>query len=395
MLMVAPGCVAANSSAVEEDQPEPEKTVQPEKSGLPDISIRLEKIAGGLFEPVNVAVPPGDNDRIFIVDRPGRIQIVKNGELQVKLFLDIRDRVESGFGEQGLLDLVFHPDFQNNGFFYINFSDIHSGGSTVIARFSVDPNDPEIANPDSFKSIITFDQPRANHNGGELEFGPDGCLYIGTGDGGGGGDPFQSGQNLQTYLGKILRIDIDTPDNVPYSIPPDNPFVDNPDAFDEIWAWGLRNPWKFTFDIDTGDLYIADVGQNTYEEIDFQPAGSPGGENYGWNMMEGFHCFPISDDPCDTFGTLPIFEYDHRLGCSVTGFGVYRGDEYPDLNGVYFFGDFCSGRIWGLNRDDSGEWIATELLQQNIQFTGACTDHNGDLYVVTFGDPALWKIVGT
>jgi glucose/arabinose dehydrogenase len=269
-----------------------------------------------------------------VLEKPGRIRVVKDNALTPIPFLDITDRVGSSQSEQGLLGLAFHPDFTKNGFLYLNYTDLQ--GDTVVSRFAVS-GDPDQVDPASEMVLLKLPQPAANHNGGHLAFGPDGYLYIGTGDGGAAGDRFGNGQNGRTLLGAMLRLDV--AGGQPYTVPPDNPFVGNQDVRDEIWALGLRNPWRYSFDRQTGDLYIADVGQNQYEEVNIQLAGNPGGQNYGWPIMEATHCFPAGQacDPTDL--TLPVAEYDHSQGCSVTGGYVYRGQEYPMLTGIYLFGD--------------------------------------------------------
>ena len=276
-------------------------------------TIQLEQVAFGFTSPVTVTNADDGSGRLFIVQQPGQVLILINGTILPTPFLDISDLV-SCCGEQSLLGLAFHPDYANNGFFYVDYTD--NAGNTVVARYTVSAKDPNVGDPDSAYAILTQAQPFPNHNGGQITFGPDGYLYIALGDGGSGGDPQENGQNLQTWLGKILRVDINS-DGFPgdpnrnYAVPPDNPFVGDPNALDEIWAYGVRNPWRFSFDRETGDLFIADVGQNSWEEIDFQPAASTGGENYGWDVLEGMHCF--EDDPpgsCNQFlnggSTLPV-----------------------------------------------------------------------------------------
>jgi glucose/arabinose dehydrogenase len=239
--------------------------------------------------------------------------------------------------------------------------------------------------------LLRIDQPAANHNGGQLQFGPDGYLYIGMGDGGRAGDPWGNAQNPDVLLGKLLRIDV--AGEGAYRIPPDNPFVDRSNVRPEIWALGLRNPWRYSFDAMTQDFYVADVGQNTYEEVDFQSAGSGGGENYGWDVMEGRHCFEPASG-CDTTGlVLPVAEYDHSLGCSITGGYVYRGSRYPALNGVYFFGDYCSGRIWGLRRQDGGRWQMALLQESGVTISSFGEDAGGELYVLNYGDGMIYRLI--
>ena len=256
-------------------------------------TIQLEQVASGLNLPVTVTNAGDGSGRIFIVQQTGEIRILSGGTLLPTPFLDISALV-SCCGEQGLLGLAFHPDYATNGFFYVDYTNV--AGDTVVARYEVSATDPNVADPTSAQTVLTQDQPFSNHNGGQLAFGPDGYLYIALGDGGSGGDPQENGQNLQTWLGKILRVDINGDDfpgdpNRNYAVPPDNPFVGDPNALDEIWAYGVRNPWRCTFDRVTGDFFIADVGQNAWEEINFQPASSAGGENYGWDVLEGMHCF--------------------------------------------------------------------------------------------------------
>lgn len=344
----------------------------------PEDRVRLELLSSELDDPVGLVHAGDGSGRLFVVERPGRVRIVEAGGTLGPVFLDIAERVGSAGPEQGLLGLAFHPNFKGNGFFYVNYTD--TGGNTKISRF-VAPTGPGSVDPATERVILGLTQPAANHNGGQLAFGPDGYLYIGTGDGGGGGDPLGNGQNGQTLLGALLRLDADTA--LPYAVPADNPFVGNGAVRDEIWALGLRNPWRFSFDRVTGDLFVADVGQNAFEEVNFQPASSLGGENYGWAIMEGLHCFP-SGTTCQTEGlTLPVHEYDHSQGCSVTGGYVYRGSEFPFMAGVYLFGDFCSGRIWGLFPGE-GEARGTvlELGQFNILITSFGEDESGELYVL-------------
>lgn len=298
--------------------------------------VHLQLFADGLKNPLYATAPAGDS-RVFIVEQPGRIRIVKDGGLRTRPFLDITDRVKSG-GERGLLSVAFHPDYAANGFFFVNYTDLR--GDTHVERYSV-TRDADVADPGSGKLILKVEQPFANHNGGHIQFGPDGMLYIAMGDGGSGGDPQGNGQNRSTLLGDLLRIDVDHGD--PYAIPPDNPFVKEKEMRGEIWAWGLRNPWRFAFDRASGLIYIADVGQNKYEEIDIADAAR-GGLNYGWNIMEGSHCYNAA--VCMAEGlTPPVIEYGHREGCSVIGGYVYRGAAIPGIAGSYFYADYCLGWI--------------------------------------------------
>jgi glucose/arabinose dehydrogenase len=345
-------------------------------------------VTGGLEQPVAIAHAGDGSGRLFALEKPGRIRIVQDGALREAPFLDISGQVGSGGSEQGLLGLAFHPRYAQNGLFYVNYTD--RDGNTVVARFSVS-GDANRGDPGSQAVILRQEQPAGNHNGGHLAFGSDGYLYIGLGDGGGAGDRYGNGQNGATFLGAMLRIDVDG--GQPYAIPADNPFVGNAAVRDEIWAIGLRNPWRYSFDRRTGDLYIADVGQNVYEEIDFQPAGSGGGQNYGWPIMEGRHCYPDSA-ACQQQGlVLPVFEYDHSQGCSVTGGYVYRGQAFPGLRGIYIFGDYCSGRLWGLVRDGSGQWQAAQVGQVEGLLTSFGEDEAGELYVVDMSGGSLYRLV--
>lgn len=325
----------------------------PAPAGWPRIS--LSRVAGGFVQPVHVAHAGDGSDRIFVVEQAGRIRILDNGVVLPLPFLDISAKVVC-CGEQGLLSVAFPPGFASKRYFYVNYTGIPVAPAavapTVIARYRVSAGNANVADPASEEVILTIPQPFANHNGGQLAFGPDNNLYIGMGDGGGGGDPMGNAQNPGTLLGKLLRIDVES-GAAPYGIPPTNPFRGLAGHREETWALGLRNPWRFSFDRGTGDLYIGDVGQSAVEEIDVQPAGSPGGRNYGWNVMEGTGCF--NGAACNPAGlTLPVAAYDHSQGCSVTGGMVYRGSAFPALQGIYFYGDYCTGRIWGLRKNGAG-----------------------------------------
>ena len=341
---------------------------------------RLEVVVSGLDNPVHLTAPAGDA-RLFIVEQPGRIRVFRNGRLLDEPFLDIVSRVGSG-GERGLLSMAFHPRYAENGYFFVNYTD--RAGDTQIERYRVS-GDADRADGGSAKTILTIDQPYSNHNGGHILFGPDGMLYVGTGDGGGGGDPQGNGQNLQALLGKILRIDVDTGD--PYAVPADNPFASGTGAQRrEIWAVGLRNPWRMAFD--DGVLYIADVGQNQWEEINVAPAGQ-GGLNYGWNIMEGAHCYRASS--CDRSGLLePALEYDHGDGCSVTGGLVYRGSRFPGLSGHYFYADYCEGWVRSFRYADGAVRDRREWgFGDHGQVLSFGADAEGELYVLTAGGDVL------
>ena len=346
-------------------------------------SISLEPLVSGLERPTYLTDASDDSGRLFVTEQPGRIRIIQKGQLLDQPFLDITDRVSSDANERGLLSVAFSPNYTSNGQFFVYYVR-QQDEAVTIARFTVSANDPNMADPNSETILLTIDHPVSNHNGGQLQFGPDGYLYIGVGDGGGQGDQhgqFGNWQNRNVLLGKLLRLDVSGAQA--YAIPPSNPFVNIKDVRPEIWAYGLRNPWRFSFDRVTHDLYIADVGQDLYEEIDLQSASSKGGENYGWRSMEGLHCYNPSSG-CDQSGmVLPIAEYNHAYGgCAITGGYVYRGTQYPALNDLYFFADYCSGKIWSLQRDASGQWPMTERLDSGVLITSFGEDQAGELYVV-------------
>lgn len=347
----------------------------------------FERIASGLAAPV--AITHAGDSRLFITLQDGRVVIWDGTTVRPEPFLDIRDRVSSG-GERGLLSIAFHPRYRENRWFFVNYTDLQ--GDTVVARFSVSA-DPDRADPSSFRQILFVDQPFQNHNGGQLQFGPEGYLYIGMGDGGSGGDPGNRAQNLNDLLGKMLRIDVD---GDAYAIPSSNPFVGQAGRRAEIWASGLRNPWRFSFDRVTGDLWIADVGQQQWEEVNVQPSTSPGGENYGWRRMEGTRCYEPSSNCNDGSLVLPVAEYNHSLGCSVTGGYVYRGGRSPRLHGTYLFGDLCSGRIWGTVRNASTGQATTRVLADTpFSITTFGEDASGEIYVTDYNGGTIDRIVDT
>ena len=310
---------------------------------------------------------------------------------QADVFLDIRGRVSYG-GEEGLLGLAFHPDYENNGYFYVNYT-APNPLRTVIARFSVSLDNPNIANPNSEVVLLEIPQPYSNHNGGQLRFGPDGYLYIATGDGGSGGDPQNNSQNRTTLLGNILRIGVDNPsDGRNYGIPPDNPYVGNTLGYhEEIYAYGFRNPWRFSFDKVTSDLWVADVGQDLWEEIDIVSKGG----NYGWHIMEGNHCF--NPNPCDMTGLeLPIWEYNHTVGQSITGGFVYRGRRNPELYGKYIYADFNTGIIWALDYYNRQTPVETELLRAaTFAIATFGMDENNELYICYYSSGKIHRFVST
>ena len=430
----------------------PSEVAQPGGDLPGDPQVQLVKVASGLADPINVAAPRDGSGRIFVVERGGKIRIVDQaGTLLPEPFLDLSDAqgansVMYAFLEQGLLGLAFHPDFANNGLFYTNSTNLLRSGDRLVVQYKVSADDPNKADPNSGLIVLFGEQPYPNHIGGDIQFGPDGYLYIGVGDGGLEGDPLDAGQDLTTQLGKMLRIDVapavamatggDPGEALvggrAYDIPADNPFVAadilinlfglsgdeaedafaglHPKALPEIWGFGLRNPWQFSFDRETGDLWIGDVGQNFWEEIDMEPAGSGGGWNYGWKFLQGSHCFPNSVDPdCPKVGVLPVAEYSHidqeTGGCTVIAMGVYRGQEAASLNGIHFNSDFCSGRIWGLAPSDDGSWQYEVLLDTQLFATGAGESESGELYLTdcvcgyaeatgqTSTDGNLWKLV--
>jgi hypothetical protein len=350
----------------------------------PTRGLALETVATGLDHPLYLAAPRGDA-RLFVVEQPGRIRIISGGRLLARPFLDLTDRVRDG-GERGLLSVAFHPDYARNGFFYVDYTDRH--GDTAIERYTVS-RDPDLADKTSAVRVLSIEQPYANHNGGLVAFAPDGMLWIGMGDGGSGGDPHGNGQNPQALLGKMLRLDVDH--GRPYAIPRDNPFAGRRDARPEIWAMGLRNPWRYSFDRVAGEVYIADVGQNLWEEVDVAPIGA-GGLNYGWNRMEGLHAFrPVEGD--GTRLTAPVLEYGHHEGCSVTGGLVYRGARIPALRGHYLFSDYCSGWLRSF-RYDHGQ--ATDLREwQGVQTASVSSfgeDAAGEAYIVSL-DGSIFRVV--
>jgi glucose/arabinose dehydrogenase len=353
----------------------------PETSPAPLPPVALEEVVGDLASPLDLQQPDDGSNRLFVVEQAGRIRVVADGALLDPPFLDIRDRVASG-GETGLLGLAFHPAYAANGRFFVNYTRTAGGQlQSVIAELRADPAGANVADP-SETVLLTVDQPFANHNGGQLHFGPDGFLYVALGDGGGGGDPLGNAQRLDTLLGKLLRIDVDGA--APYAIPPDNPFAETT-ARGEIWAYGLRNPWRFSFDRATGRLFCGDVGQSTREEVDLIV---PGG-NYGWSVLEGALCFPPPAAECDPTGFVaPIDEYGNDQGRTVIGGYVYRGARIAGLDGAYVFGDFVSGRVFAL-REAGGGWRRDELLDTDRLISAFGQDRAGEIYVVDIGGGAV------
>ncbi|MBA2448163.1 MAG: PQQ-dependent sugar dehydrogenase [Chloroflexi bacterium] len=352
-------------------------------------TLQLQPVASGISEPVFVTHAPDGSGRLFVVERGGRIKIVQQGQVQ-GTFLDVSAAITTSNGEQGLLGLAFHPNYARagqagHGRFVIGYTsagplatsctDTTVGRSAnSVARYQVSATNPSQADPATARVLVSIPDPFGNHNGGMVGFGPDGHLYVSTGDGGSAGDPCNNAQNLESLLGKILRLNVDG--NGGYTIPSDNPFVGKPGR-DEIWAYGLRNPWRFSFDRETGDLFIGDVGQGSREEINHQPRGQ-GGANYGWKPVEGSICYVSGCNPA--LYSPPISDYDHSLGCSVTGGYLYRGSLAPSLRGQYVFGDYCSGRIWSLQKVGS-IWSRTLLLDTAYGITSFGEDEAGELYM--------------
>ncbi len=370
--------------------------------------LRVLKLADGFHKPVYLTAPENNSDTLFIVEQHGVVQSFTNGEEAASPLLNIRQRVHQPKmpgDERGLLGFALHPQFSKNGRIFVNY--VNKKDSTVISEFKVAPI-TIVANSSNEKIIIKFKQPYSNHNGGQLAFGPDGFLYIAVGDGGYAGDPHENGQNVETIFGSILRIDVDS--KPPYEIPVDNPFFNKKGARKEIWCYGLRNAWRFSFDAETGDLYFGDVGQSSWEEIDYLPAKTSG-VNFGWNKMEGAHCYPPGED-CKKDGlALPIFEYPNNAnymktligwdqndaqGCSVTGGYVYRGSQIPELYGHYIFGDYCTGKVWSFKVKDGtsqnyAEWNL-KGLKEDLYLSSFGEDGKGELYIVNHTG-SIYKLV--
>ena len=367
----------AAAAACDTQGPDP---IVPGNPPVPATGARLQEVASGLAMPVFLTAPVGDENRLFVVEKPGRIRIIKNGALLPTPFLDIASKVSNG-SEQGLLGLAFHPGYSGNGRFVVNYT--NTSGDTRVAVYRVSA-DPDRADAASEEVLLAVDQPFSNHNGGMVVFGPDGKLYIGLGDGGSGGDPQDNGQNRNSLLGKILRLDVSPTGQA--TVPADNPFVGQQGARPEIWSFGLRNPWRFSFDRSTGDLYIADVGQNAREEVNVSSSQQQRGRgvNYGWNIMEGTACF--SGSGCNMSGLiLPVAEYGHGDGCSVTGGYVYRGPAATTYSGHYFYGDYCGGwirsfRFTGSAAAEHREWTGLNTGSQLLSFG---EDTRGEVYVLT------------
>jgi glucose/arabinose dehydrogenase len=405
------------------------------------VPIALVKVADGLVDPIDVSAPNDGSGRLFVCERHGLVRVIKDGKLLPKPALDLKDKTLSSFLEEGLYAVEFHPDFKTNKKVYVSYADLWFNGATLLMEFKMSAKNPDVIDPETGRVIMQIDFPYCNHHGGKMKFGKDGYLYVGVGDGGWEGDVINAGQDLHTWLGKMLRIDVNksTADRA-YDIPKDNPFITplqqmtlfgvseeafskvHPKAKPEIWSYGIRNPWTFSFDRKTGDLYIADIGQNHWEEVNMQPASSKGGENYGWKFMCGSHPFPlilkkgpdgketaVEPENAPRVGVLPIAEFSHvDQGICVIGLGVYRGKDYPALDGTYFTADWGTGKVWGLKRDASNKWQMQELLDLDVALrpTSGGEDEAGNIYLThataNYGGPvdpttsergALWKIV--
>lgn len=360
--------------------------VLPLSAQLP-VRLRLDRVATLVNNCSDIQVPRDGSGRIFLVQQNGLIRVLKNGTLLDAPFLDIRSRLAFG-GEQGLLGLAFPPFYAQKGWFYVNYT--NRSGATTVSRFLLNPSSPDLADPASERVLLTISQPFANHNGGQIQFGPDGMLYIGMGDGGSANDPQGNGQNNRSLLGKMLRID--TESNIArYEVPDSNPFAKSSAYVPEIWATGMRNPWRFSFDSDTGDLWIADVGQGRFEEINYQPASSKGGENYGWNTMEGASCL---NPGCSTAGlTLPVWTYNHNIGSSITGGFVYRGSKFPLLRGAYIYGDYVTARVWALRRNGNS-FVSDEIAALGSSFAISTfgQDEDGELLIANYKNGEIHRI---
>jgi glucose/arabinose dehydrogenase len=446
-VMLAAACLAP--AAAQQIPSSPDQVARPGGTIPGAMKLALVKVADGFHDPVGVTAANDGSGRIFVVERVGRIRVVdKDGKVNAEPLLDLTNfnplgsDVQTGFVEQGLWSVALHPRFKENGYIYVHYASLPFNGASMIVRFTVDPGSPDRITKEqltkSAKVLMNIPQPYYNHYGGMIAFGPDGKLYIGKGDGGWEGDPLNAGQDLNVLWAKILRIDVDTPDDVPYEVPKDNPYAraDVPQLMSlfgitekgfsanqiksrpETWAYGLRNPYSFHFDRVSGDLFIADVGQNHWEEIDWQPASSKGGENYGWKFNQGSHCHPITgpDQKCPIVGVLPVAEYPHQepypgaeklktgWGCSAQGLGVAN---YAGMQKTYLVGDWCSGRLFGVAWDSgASKWTMQELLQTALQFTAGTVDADGNVLALncvcfytedkgpTANPPgALWRIV--
>lgn len=366
----------------------PDAAAQDEPIGF---DVGFEPVAEGFNQPVDITHANDGSGMLYVAEKVGTVRVLQDSERMEDPFLDISDRVGSSGYEQGLLGIAFPLDYADSRVFYVYYTNLE--GTVVVSRFATADNG--VADPNTEQVILQQEQPFPNHNGGQIKFGPDGYLYIALGDGGSGGDPHGAGQRLDTWLGKILRIDVDpnfVPDGEPYAIPEDNPLIEEEGALPEIYAYGLRNPWRFSFDAETGDMLIADVGQDEIEEINLLPAGMDEALNFGWNTMEGSSCFQAAD--CDASGlVLPIIEYTHAVGgCSVTGGAVYYGENLPDIYGTYIFADFCSGLVWQGVREDVGSWTMSDPIQSGLAISSFGVDESGEVYVADLNSGTIYRL---
>jgi glucose/arabinose dehydrogenase len=402
LAVVLAGCAMTPTST---PSPSPGASATSEASASPQLGsgsplangpdkLAVQLVVKGLDLPDGITNAGDGSGRLFITEQAGKVRVVSaDGALSPTPFVDLTSRIKVG-GERGLLGLTFHPGFATNRRLFVDYTRARDGG-TVVSELRASADGSRV-DPSSERIILIVPQPFANHNGGQLAFGPDGYLYIGLGDGGSGGDPYANGQNRNVLLGKILRIDVDAPhaSGKQYAIPRDNPFAGGGLApgqgRPEVWAYGLRNPWRFSFDRVTGQLYIGDVGQNAWEEIDRQPLDPDGGANYGWNLMEGNHCFQSGCDP--TGLTMPIAEYSHQLGCSVTGGYVYRGTAQAALRGMYIFGDYCSGRLFTVHSED-GAFTTRTVAETGLNISSFGEDQAGELYLVDLSGGGVYRVV--
>jgi glucose/arabinose dehydrogenase len=367
--------------------PPPTGDIHPD---LANVHVTTETVAGGLAAPLWVTAVADDSGRLFVAEQGGRIRVVQDGTLLGSPYLDISDRVQAG-GERGLLGVAFPPSFgDERSIFYVHYSDLD--GNTVVASFDAGSGSAASVDAATERVVLTQDQPYANHNGGWIGFDADGMLLIALGDGGSGGDPENRASDLGTLLGKILRIDVlGAPDGTPYVIPSDNPFVNQAGARPEILHYGLRNPFRDSVDLETGALWIGDVGQSAWEEVDVAPPGARG-LDFGWRRWEGLHCYnpPRGCDPAGV--TMPVAEYGHDVGCSIIGGVVYRGDEIPDLRGAYLFSDYCSGTLWAIDAAADGPQTPTVLLQTGRNISSIGTDDAGEVYLTDISGGELLRL---
>jgi glucose/arabinose dehydrogenase len=357
------------------------------------LKITFTDVVGGLQAPLAIVNAGDGSKRILVVEQGGQVRIVRGTTLVDRPFLDVADRISSG-GERGLLGLAFHPAFPDDPRIFVDYTDVN--GDTRVSSFRVDPARPDVVDPSTEQRLLFVKQPYPNHNGGALAFGPDGDLYISLGDGGSGGDPQGNGQSTKTLLAKILRIDVDHPSGErPYAIPADNPFADGAGGLPEIWLTGLRNPWRMSFDDATGDLWIGDVGQGSWEEVDVQRANAPGGTNFGWNRMEGSHCYQPSSSCANASLTTPVTDYGHDQGCTVIGGLVVRGTRQSSLTGGYLFADYCSGRVWAIDPTSSEYRKPTLVAETAHNFAAFGEDEDGEPFAVDISAGTLMRVTAT